>query len=105
MNRHRIEEVEGCPFPVDTLADRVPLAWFLEQGATPADILEVLHPLLMTEEDVPFRSVSTAEAWNLLDELICRDAIPGPIHRYKAPKPHASGDESEFADIWNSIWG
>lgn len=101
----KVEKVKGCPFPVNVLLDEVPLRWFIEQGASPAHIIAILRPLLMTEEDVPRSSVSVFAAWNLLDELIARDWIDGPIHPYSPPPSVLQEDEPQFTDVWNELWG
>lgn len=97
--------VRGAPFPVDADNGEVPLAWFLEQGVTPAAIIKVLHPLLMTEADVPRASLPEREAWWLLDELIYRNEVPGPIHHYTAPPKPLTEEHPQFADVWDALWG
>lgn len=103
MNKTAVQKVDGCPFPVNLWWDEVPLQWFIEQGASPAHIIEVLHPFLMTEEDVPREAVSTRSAWNLLDELIVRDWID-PIKPYSPPSV-LQKDDPQFEEVWNEVWG
>lgn len=101
----RLIAVRGCPFPVDADNDEVPLQWFLEQGVSPAAIIKVLHPLLMTEADVPRESVPEGEAWWLLDELIYRNEVPGPIRHYVPPPAPLTEDNPRFTDVWDALWG
>lgn len=98
--------IRGCPFPVSKDA-RVPLSWFMEQGVSAEAIHSVLHPMLLTPEDITRGGnlitaavVPLDKAWWLLDELIYRDAIPGPIRRFQQP-PTPPKDEGGYVDFWS----
>lgn len=98
----KFRAIPGVPFPVSTLGSDVPLAWFIAQGAPPELVCKILDSrswIAHSPEDLRGGSIDFDRAWWLLDELIARDAFPGPIHPYE-DEPFLPLDAPPFAELW-----
>lgn len=86
---------EGCPFPV-TDNGMVPLFWFLDQGVSRRDLVRVLHWWFIDEGNCSAQAIGVQDAWNLLDELIYQNCIPGPVAAFKGSSvPAPLGADSD----------